>query len=108
MHYVKPITVGPAGHTPVDPERRDRIPAGMYRPIQANAYWRRLAADGDVELRDEDGPKGPPAEAEIEGYEAPVAAEAAMAVATFEVPISEEPARRRAFAKPASEGSDAA
>lgn len=60
------------GRRPMDPVRRDRLERGEWRKVEHSAYWQRLAADGDVELRRDD----PAAEAPAEGEEAaPAAAE---------------------------------
>lgn len=65
MWYVK----AKPGVTPIDPDRRNLLPAGMWRNVPENAYWLRMARDGDIELM----MSGAPAAAEIEGYEPPAA-----------------------------------
>lgn len=52
-HFVKPTpqVIGPAGHTPIDPERRTRLPADAFRQIpRPTDRWARMRIEGDVTL----------------------------------------------------------
>lgn len=65
MWYVKARD----GLTAIDPDRRDRLPEGKWRPVPENRYWRHLQQMGDVSLVTD-----APPDDEIEGH---VATEAA-------------------------------
>jgi len=55
MYFVKPKIAGPAGHTPLDMGRRQRLPADKFRPVPAlTRRWSRLHREGSVALIDAD------------------------------------------------------
>ena len=119
-HFVKPrqSAIGPAGHTPLDMDRRSRLPADAFRPIpRPNDRWARMAREGDVTLVEAEVlaagwavPKGAATdesgiivdaqgkrwirEEEIEGYEAPLSAPQAPLSAPQAAPSSDRSSER--------------
>lgn len=93
MHYwVRPIVTDDAAQFgAIDPDRRDRIPAGKWRMVPRNPYWLRMAQMGDVAMLharpqppeivegEEPPPEAPPPE--VAGDPEPQPAHAAVAAA---------------------------
>ena len=69
--YVKSLEIGEDGLGVIDPDRRDRFPAGKWRAVPPNSYWHRMAASNPpgVLLSME-----APPEEDMEGYVPPAPA----------------------------------